>query len=460
MNVKEAKSCNGKTIFICAWLFLGTQIFMANGQILNMGPITMSHSSSYIQGLSCITKYFKIGGGLPQYIDAPFAPIKYSSTQNKCILFGAWGTDQYIGTPAKPIQTWILPGGETGSNLNASAWGNWNTSVFGTNAFYNSKQPFILSIYRDTLTTSYGLLGIVHYEQVDESSPNADKADNYPYRIYSIGLAYSFNNGGFWWYLGDIITPWAQSAEASIQNDNDLASKWTCEYNIDGGAYIINPTKDSMYIYYSEAPKTTDDMNKVCYISFARAKLSNVLSHARTLASLSNIQGDWKKYNVAGDVPATGANCGIGSQVIKLPTATGGGGQGCNKAVYSSYAKEYYMLTHGWINGDTGPSLLMSSSSNGISWSMTGIIDYAYNPSPTTYSPGDVTYAFISALPNDPSAAYDFHQVGQVFYVHYLKYSAYSNPNGTTKAPGHDFYYRTVTLYPDISPIVYPFFQY
>jgi len=215
-----------------------------------------------------------------------------------------------------------------------------------------------LSIYFDELTGN--LLGIVHYEQVDESSPNADKADNYPYRIYSIGLAYSQDLGNTWNYLGDIITPYAQSTEASIQNDNDRASKWTCEYNIDGGAYIINPTNDSMYVYYSEAPSFTSNMNYVCYIAFARAKLSDILLHARTNAYTS-IQEIGKSIKFPG-MFSHRCNLRRRRPGNLAATATGGEGQGSNKAFYCSYAKKYFMITRVWATNALGPSLLLYSS--------------------------------------------------------------------------------------------------
>jgi hypothetical protein len=370
------------------------------------------------------------------WFDCLLCPLKYSSTQIRFLFNNGTVLDQYLGDPTKPFTTWD----SNNSKKWKDVWYNWyvfewNPLIFPflfpntvMNPIYKYAAPYIEAIYKDSATG--GLLGIVHLELRTTLETNP-----VPPILYSIGIAYSTNNGNNWTYCGNVITPQAQKPDGSTS---------AIYYHIGGGAYIIkkNPINgDSIYVYYTDYATRTpaDAIGRLC---LASAKLSQVIDSAK-----HNTVCTWVKYNKDSSQVQQGLT-GLGSPILPIENFAF---NSHNKAVYCKAIKKYLLVVGAWDNylgADTGWALRMYSSNDGITWPKFWRIDNAYY---TQTSPiGDIGgYASFSALPNDPDAADDFHEVGRVFYINYPK-----SPIYTRSLSYGDLYYKKIIATPDISPAI------
>jgi hypothetical protein len=415
-----------KIKWIVSVCFFLTGIGSIDAQNITIGPAMVSYYYNSGSGQTIYNRRTRLSGHL--WFDCLLCPLKYSAKQIRFLLNNGSVLDHYLGDTAKPFTTW--------DSINSKHWKNvwsnwfefeWNSSYHSLypnavmNHVYKYAAPYIEAIYKDSAIGA--LLGIVHLELRTTLETNP-----VPPIIYSIGIAYSTNNGNKWTYCGNIITPQAQKTDGSTSS---------IRYHIGGGAYIIkkDPIKgDSIFVYYSEYPTglTTH------YLSFAKAKLANVLNAAEN--SRVNLS-DWSKYNSSGlyQDPISGVGSPILSD-IDLDTH--------NKAVYCKSIKKYLMLMGQWFAGESGSSLRMYSSQDGITWSKFWKIDNAVpNPHPTQKSPVTIgSYASFCAAPSDPEAADDFHEVGKVFYINY--------PKSLDPAIGvswGNLYYKKIIATPDSS---------
>ena len=383
-------------------------------------------------------------------LDAPMSVIKYGSYLN-FFNFNTWGTDIYQTTdPANPcatrVNSFFVNYVDTNPECLSPVWLDASDFIKGGkfyDSFYPCFNPFVVAMYH--LDGSV-YLGIVHLERLI----HCDVADsNDPHRVYTIGIALSTNSGLQWTYCGDIIKPQAQKMDSANP----------CQFNICGGSYIINKANDSMYIYFMECPKGDTNGNQG-YLSVAAANLTSVTSDA---CNLTVTQNSWQKYyngkwNSGG---GTNAFNGVGSNILpELDTVTASHGF-INEATYCTAINKYLLLVVGWYDSEYCQSMHMYSSSDGISWTNYRQIDNAPYGS-NIFHGGTIGYASFSALPNDPNAATDFHQVGRVFYINYpmlphvdTVYNKRDFPNYPYKYPDiyhANIYYQRIVVTPDFMP--------
>ncbi len=226
--------------------------------------------------------------------------------------------------------------------------------------------PWILNVYK---IANNQLLGFLHIEDLHITGIYDCNTK------YSIGLAYSADNGATWKFSGHIIRP--KNNNGAIGCNAGTNGKGS---NIGGVPYLV---KDGfLYLYFNEFG-TVGSNNNVKKLSVARANLSSVVASAQSGTVNLN---DWKKYN-----SNNMANGGWNEASI--------GGEGSNiinphpsyttfdpfydfhsDAVYSSTLRKYLItVSVDALGASTGNALLMYASDDCVNWSNPVVIDDAQN---------------------------------------------------------------------------------
>lgn len=342
---------------------------------------------------------------IPVHIDATLSTVRVDPATIHYYAWHWWGVAKYAGTPEKPFETHI------GDKCLDQAFPH--NPEFHTGRIY----AFIPSIYVDNLGN---YLGFVHVEDGSTVIPTYNDTrcntrndgvptNGNPYgpgTRYSIGLAYSTDQGETWRFLGHIIRP---------NHENGVAT------NIGGAPYIV---KDGYFYCYFNEHVLVGGVN-TRRLSVARAPVDAVLAAAR-----NNQVTQWIKYNSgtggfnleAGNGGPFGVPTGTASNVIpahpSYPMTNQNYYDVHTDAVYSSVLKKYLLLVNVIFS-----ATLMYSSEDGVTWSNYSIID---NTAVMNYTNSGCNCTQQSSIQHGfptistvSSQAGDIHEVGRQFYVIY-----------------------------------------
>ena len=259
------------------------------------------------------------------------------------------------------------------------------------NGFYKDTDQegiWILAMYK---RENGDLLGITHSE-IDFATKKLEFH-------FSIGLAYSTDEGRSWEYCGEIIRP---------------ADDRT---NIGGGAYVI--AGEYLYVYFNDTDMPDDagafnseaaerQGRRQCV---ARARLDEVLEKAA-----KHEVGQWFKYKDGKwDVP--GLSKAAGEDLI--PNVYGAEDLHSDAAYCTELGK--YLLT---VQTHGAHKLVLFSSADGIKWEQEAIVDETEE---------NVMQPYSSFVDYDGPAA-DCHEVDGSFYIYY--------PHKQLAGPENDYMYR------------------
>jgi hypothetical protein len=208
--------------------------------------------------------------------------------------------------------------------------------------------------YQDTFQEGIWILGMYKRKNGDLLAITHSEVNYYKDHmkfLYTIGLAYSKDNGKSWIYCGEIIKP-----SLRMQNTG-------------GGAYIIKGS--DIYVYYNDSEFVNDSVSRrgrardsrVCV---AKANLKEVLSDAQ-----NGEVGTWYKYR-DGKWDVRGLSGIAGSNIIP----TNYGGEDCHSDATYCNALGKYLLT---IQASKANNLILLSSKDGVNWTFEKEIDQAEN---------------------------------------------------------------------------------
>jgi hypothetical protein len=320
---------------------------------------------------------------------------------------------------------------------------------------YKVTQEDILSINRPDLGMKAGdLLGFVHVETTPDGTNRAD---------YSIGLAYSTNNGDNWAYCGDII----RMACNSTAGNN----------NISGIPYIVYKDPSNIkwfYVYFNDFGNTNWYSNKnfnpgkrQCV---ARSLFNDVLINTYIICSKANqnyqlnsnnlVPKFYKWINSGSLTWSTKDACtfnDLGAQIIPKfpgigtpypPPPSGLPNNGPDSllydfhsdAAYCSALKKYLItVSNGLDPNNPCGALFLYSSRDGVHWGYPELIDV---------SPGsehiEKAHSFFASLNNDASE--DCSTVGKEFYI----YIPYTYGGATYK---QELYRKKISIVPEMIPL-------
>jgi hypothetical protein len=209
--------------------------------------IALSFFSSLPSNLFAQTIRFsapiKVNNSTPGSLcDASMSTLKYQTSyygvnfgwdgtlMQQCgYVYGASSTNpvNYFNTllGKNPVTNWIaIPptGLNTAINFNAAPWAP------------NYAGLWMPNIYR---INGSELIGFLHLEYTTAFDPS-NHYPTYPAR-YTVGLAYSNNDGNSWTFCGDIIRIW-----------DDVTGNWNGHDNIGGVPYLI--VGNNIYVYFNE----------------------------------------------------------------------------------------------------------------------------------------------------------------------------------------------------------------
>lgn len=302
-----------------------------------------------------------IAAGKARLIDAPLTTVTDGSTR---YWFNV-GLAKFIGTLDRPFASlqWVRPQEQAFSDPNnAGLGGPWKQQ--GSDWVYGGEALWITNIYQ----IPDGILTFMHVE-----TPRVVSGAYYTGHG-RVGLAWSYDFGEHFAYLGDIIVPFGDP-------DN---------FNVQGVPYIIK--NGYFYIYYDD---NCSDGNK----GVARAPVADVVMAAKNATTTQ-----WKKYqNGSWDSPGLGGACNAISIEDGITHTDG---------AYSTYTGKYYLLltSQDWGGNDTWIKLY--ESGDGINWSFARTI--AEEPA-SALSSGQAGYQYATIVDQSGS---DNAVVGERFYVY------------------------------------------
>lgn len=251
-----------------------------------------------------------------------------------------------------------------------------------------------------------GLVGFVHIES-SKGNPTENPApppgNNWFYGDrgansvrYSIGIAYSGDNGEHWSYCGDVICSGNQDGNCGTNN-------------IGGIPYVVH--NDSLYVYFNEF-----DAGNNRRIGVARAKAGDVIAAAQA----GNVTL-WEKYTDPGWSTDALASGNYGADIV--PHISGISLYDTHAdAAYCSPLSTFLLLAQTSGNG----KLLLYSSYDGLHWnSNPAYLDDNYDCSGTPVVCTEQPHAFFVSFNLDGSN--DCTIVGKEFYVYYLHQRTYEN---------------------------------
>lgn len=239
----------------------------------------------------------------------------------------ASGLTRYEGTPDKPLTTQVfVKPGMSFIDLN------------GHNAGWGTYEVWMPNYYR---IGPNELIAFTH----NEMHPSATQRKNPP--DFSMGIAYSSDNGATWEFCGEILRP---------KNH---------EVNVGGSPYVIR--NGFVYLYFNEgdvSPNNTSAWTRK--VSVARASVADVVAAAR-----NHTVTPWLKYRDGAFTE--NALTGMGSPVIPsvFATASNKGEDSHADATYSTALGKYLMT----VQTEYAGKLALYSSSDAVTWSMEAYID-------------------------------------------------------------------------------------
>lgn len=239
----------------------------------------------------------------------------------------AAGLTRYEGTPDKPLTTLVF----TKPNMSF-------IDLNGHNAGWGTYEVWMPNYYR---IGPNELIAFTH----NEMHPSATQRKNPP--DFSMGIAYSSDNGATWEFCGEILKP----------KDHEV--------NVGGSPYVIR--NGSFYLYFNEgdvSPNNTSAWTRK--VSAARASVADVVAAAR-----NHTVTPWLKYK--NGAFTENALTGMGSPVIPSVFATAGdkGEDSHADATYSTALGKYLMT----VQTEYASKLTMYSSADAVTWSMEAYID-------------------------------------------------------------------------------------
>lgn len=299
---------------------------------------------------------------MDQTIDSSFVTMKAPGGKVRTILTkDAHQLDSYTAaddvllsnkTQSTPSQGWI--------DLSNVDWG-----------LYRTFPVWIQNIHRISSTE---LLAFTHNEPKRVNETDAVLPD------YSIGLAYSDDDGASWEYLDTIAMPGHR------------------KLNVGGVPFIIQ--NGTFYVYYNDgtAGEPTDPLGWVRHASVISAPVAEVVAAAQ-----NGTVSTWRKY-VGGAFTgaATGSNSQAPAGAAILPDIYGSQDLHSD-ASYNTALGRYLMTTQDQFTG----RLILWSSSGPLDWRIEKIVDRAPTSHMNPYS------AFID--PDGPNA--DMSQTDGAFWI-------------------------------------------
>jgi hypothetical protein len=345
--------------------------------------------------------------------DAVCATLKVSNTLY--VWRSSWNvTIKYSGTLGNPQQTRVTPANT--QNKDIFAIPSRLQSSVKVNALplearvappsYRMVNFYLKNVYSMGNNQLLGFLHLEYMAWVKSTNPaycptgyycpdynhTTGQADH-----YSIGLAYSSNNGNSWTFLGDII------------RTNDHTAN--LGGNIGGAAYVVVPNSNGgdFYAYFNEKPASGNP-----YPSVAKANINSVKEAALAQRVTSSTGGAlWKKYDAGTNSFYRDPISGLGSPIL-----AGANLDMHSDAAYSS-ALGQYMLTVNEPVDATTRALALYRSKDGVKWfrgrtlaqSYTGADNKRHHP----------CYPYFASLAGDASA--DNSTVGRAFSVFYISES-------------------------------------
>jgi len=237
------------------------------------------------------------------------------------------GLTRYEGTPDKPLTTHVFTKpGMSFIDLN------------GHNAGWGTYEVWMPNYYR---IGPNELIAFTH----NEMHPSATQRKRPP--DFSMGIAYSSDNGATWEFCGEILKP----------KDHEV--------NVGGSPYVIRD--GYFYLYFNEgdvSPNNTSAWTRK--VSVARASVADVVAAAQNHAVIP-----WLKYRDGAFTE--NALTGMGSQVIPSVFATSDkkGEDSHADATYSTALGKYLMT----VQTEYAGKLTLYSSSDAVNWSMEAYID-------------------------------------------------------------------------------------
>jgi hypothetical protein len=299
---------------------------------------------------------------LDQTIDSSFVTMKAANGKVRTLLTkDAHQLDSYTAaddvllsnrTQSTPNQGWI-------DLANA----DWVT--------YDFFPVWIQNIHR---VSSTELLAFTHNEPKRRNETTAVLPD------YSVGLAFSDDDGTTWTYLGTIAMPGNR------------------KLNVGGVPFIIQ--NGNFYAYYNDgtAGEPTNPLGWVRHASVITAPVADVVAAAR-----NGTVSTWKKYVSGGFTgAATGSNSQAPAGAAILPDVYGSQDLHSD-ASYNTELGRYLMTTQDQFTG----RLILWSSSGPLDWRIEKIVDRAPASYMNPYS------AFID--PDGPVA--DMSQTDEAFWI-------------------------------------------
>ncbi|GGD62289.1 hypothetical protein [Paenibacillus nasutitermitis] len=254
---------------------------------------------------------------MPITMDASFATMK--ENDNTLHYYHGPFLQHFKGPADNPLQTYVTPGGNLiDENGHDAAWATYHIWIMN---FYEIGPG--------------ELIGFTHNESWPASQPTG-----LPY--FSLGVAYSNNNGATWEYCGEILKP------------------KNVRLNVGGVPYVISG--NDFYLYYNDGIYGENDgMGYPRHVSVAKANIQDVITAAR-----NHQNATWTKY-VNGSWSGN-AMTGLGSAIIdntyiKEDTHS--------DAVYNTAINKYLMT----IQTHDSSRLNLYSSSDGVTWSMEANVD-------------------------------------------------------------------------------------
>jgi hypothetical protein len=297
------------------------------------------------------------------YIDAPHSILKKNN--NEFYIMHSKGLLRHPRRDKMGITT--RSSGTLENPFASVEWSRYVTELWDKNGHAN-QGLWIMSIYK---ISEKELLGFIH----TESCYNLDLPCREEWKLFTIGLGYSKDNGESWKFLGDIVRPYNYD-----QPDKNI--------NVGGVGYVV--IGDQFQIFFQDY-----DENGRPRAGTARANIVQVIEAARKGASF-----EWKKYR-DGQWNEPGLT-GLSDDI--LANLDFGNNMHC-KAAYAPSIDKYLLLT--WGNRNGKPELYVLASSDGLSWEVAETIT-DHNTS------SRIMYPFFGSLYSD-----DVHEVGNEFNIYW-----------------------------------------
>lgn len=295
-------------------------------------------------------------------MDAVAATLKRDGTTMWLWQSDWYQTVKWYGTPGNPRLQRHSPPNQQSHQIFALPIGLQSTVRITPNPVpyvtsipnYKCVSVFLKNVHNLGNGELLGFLHLEYFSWIQEMNANNQWTGRYypayhpvlgGANYYSIGMAYSNNNGDSWTFLGDIVR--------THEKAPNLLSA-----NIGGAAYVR--VGDYLYVYFNEKPVGSAP----AYPSVARALLTDISNAARG----SNTT-PWKKYNAATQAFDQDAINGLGSQIIAEP-----GLDLHSDAAYNSALKQYLLTVYdGKIN-----AVKILRSNDAINWFSPTVLATSY----------------------------------------------------------------------------------